>query len=329
MLKFSEFSNEQRRVLSNLEQQYEVWIEAERALWPMPYNLRWVESGGKRYLCEVVDRRGNTKSLGPERDETRAKFEAYKAEKASWQERRDRSWVRLEETCALYRSLRLPLLTRDAGPILRQADRQGLLGDKLLVVGTNAMPAYAIEAGGRLLGVPDETEDFDMAWAADDPGADPHPVWTMLKAVDGTYTVNTERTFQARNADGFEFELLVAPSKSAGIARLDRPRPIATLPEQEWLLMGRPVDRVVVDRDGKPARIVCPDPRYFALQKLWLSEQEKRNPLKRPKDELQGTSLLKVVRDRMPHYAMGGDFEAELPPELAKNYEAWRSAEVL
>lgn len=326
MLKFNEFTEEQRRVISNLEQQYEVWIEAERALWPMPYNLRWVESAGKRYLCEVVDRRGSTKSLGPEGDETRARFETYKTEKANWQERRDRSWARLAETCALYRSLRLPLLMRDAGDILRQADRQGLLGDKLIVVGTNAMPAYAVEAGGRLLGVPDETDDLDMTWAADEPGPDPHPVWTMLKAVDGTFTVNTERTFQARNADGFEFELLVAPSKSAGMAWLDRPRPIASLPEQEWLLMGRLVDRVVVDRDGKPARIVCPDPRFFALQKLWLSGQEKRNSLKRPKDAVQGTAILDVVRDHMLHYPMGDDFESKLPAELEGNYKAWISA---
>ena len=40
------------------------------------------------------------------------------------------------------------MLASAAGPILREADRRRLLGRDLLVVGTNAMPAYAIEAGG-------------------------------------------------------------------------------------------------------------------------------------------------------------------------------------
>ena len=31
--------------------------------------------------------------------------------------------------------------------------------------------------------------------------------------------------------------------------------------EQEWLLLGRPVDHVIGCRDGSPARIIAPDPR--------------------------------------------------------------------
>src|SRR3546814_7382256 len=69
--------------------------------------------------------------------------------------------------------------------------------------------------------------------------------------------------------------------------RKDQPKPIP-LPEQEWLLLGRQVDHVVIARDNAPARIVAPDPRYFALHKLWMAEKAGRNPLKRPKDEKQG-----------------------------------------
>src|SRR3546814_2434116 len=67
----------------------------------------------------------------------------------------------------------------------------------------------------------------------------------MLKAVDPTFTVNTERTFQARNAKAYEVEILVAPSRAQTMARTDRPRPVP-LPEQEWLLVGQPVDQVVI-----------------------------------------------------------------------------------
>src|SRR5690606_34288217 len=66
----------------------------------------------------------------------------------------------------------------------------------------------------------------------------------MLKAVDPTFAVITARTFQARNAAAYEVELLVAPSRAGALARRDNPRPVP-LPEQEWLLLGRPVDQVV------------------------------------------------------------------------------------
>src|SRR3546814_20204098 len=118
----------------------------------------------------------------------------------------------------------------------------------------------------------------------------------MLKAVDSTFTVNTERPFQARNAKAYEVELLSAGSTIASMHRHDQPKPIP-LPEQEWLLPGTRISHVVVGRNGSPARLVVPDPRWFAFQKLWMSAQAKRNPLKRGKDQIQGTALLAAVRE--------------------------------
>ncbi|MGB3722569.1 MAG: GSU2403 family nucleotidyltransferase fold protein [Pacificimonas sp.] len=216
------------------------------------------------------------------------------------------------------------MLSADAGPILREADRRSLLGSHLLVVGTNAMAAYAIEAAGTFRDVPDETEDFDLAWAAEEP-EDGTQLWDMLKAVDPTFTINTEREFQVRNAKAYEVELLVAPSRVETLAGKDRPRP-GPLPEQEWLLPGRRVDQVVPCRDGNPARIVAPDPRWFALHKLWLGAQSKRNPLKRRKDTVQGAALLDAVAEAMPHYSLDHEFVESLPDELVPYWEEWAKA---
>src|SRR3546814_8098172 len=87
----------------------------------------------------------------------------------------------------------------------------------------------------------------DLAWTETDPQQDAQIVWDLLKAVDATFTVNTERSFQARNAKAYEVEILAAPSRAANMARTDRPQPIP-LPEQEWLLEGRPVDQVQIGR---------------------------------------------------------------------------------
>jgi hypothetical protein len=315
------FSDEQRRVLVNLQQQYEVWMEAEQALAALPYNLIRKEVSGYSYLYEVLDRTNNARSLGPWSDEQAARLDGYREEKAAWQGRRDASKAELEQTCRLYRALRLPLLASTAGAILREADRRGLLGTKLIVVGTNAMPAYHIEAGGLIPDVPDETLDCDLAWTGTKL-EEGQPIWEMLKAVDRTFTINTERSFQARNARAYEVEILAAPSRIGEIFRTDRPMPIP-LPEQEWLLHGRFVDHVVVCRDGEPARIVAPDPRWFALQKLWMASQAKRTPLKRPKDLKQGNILLDTIRAAMPQYPLDTAFERSLPGDLAPYYDGW------
>lgn len=318
------FSAEQERALINMRQRYDAWIEAERELYAMPYDLRRKKVGDYEYLYEIFDRSGNGKSLGAWDDEKQSQLEEYKAAKSALKERRDGARDALGESSRIARALRLPLLSADAGPILREADRRSLLGSHLLVVGTNAMAAYALEAAGTFRDVPDETEDFDLAWTADEP-EDGTQLWDMLKAVDPTFTINTEREFQARNAKAYEVELLVAPSRLETLAGKDRPRPVP-LPEQEWLLPGRRVDQVVPCRDGSPARIVAPDPRWFALHKLWLGAQAKRNPLKRRKDTVQGVALLDAVSEAMPHYSLDHEFVKSLPDELVPYWEEWAKA---
>jgi hypothetical protein len=317
------FTDEQARALINLEQRYEVWIEAERVLHALPYDLRRKAVGGRSYLYEIDDRDGNGTSLGPWSAETEATFNDYRERKLTAKARRDASRPALDEAGRLCRALRTPMLASEAGEILREADRRSLLGSRLLVIGTNAMVAYAIEAGGRILEAPDETQDFDLAWSSQEP-VEAELVWLMLKAVDRTYSVNMERSFQARNAKAYEVELLTAPSRAATMARRDKPQPLP-LAEQEWLLLGRPVDRVVACRDASAARSVAPDPRWFALQKLWMAEKPERHPLKRPKDRKQGAALLDAVREAMPQYPLDAAFEASIPEALRSHYLAWKA----
>lgn len=318
------FSDEQARNLVNLRQRYEVWIEAERSFAALPYDLRRKTVSGREYLYEIADRTGNGKSLGPLTGEAEARLQTYRERKFALKERRAQTAALLDETCRLCRALRVPLLASEAGEILREADRRSLLGSHLMVVGTTALVAYAIEAGGFINDAPGETEDFDLSWTRQEVTEGERPLWSMLKAVDSTYTINAERGFQARNAKAYEVEILAAPSRVNGMYRTDQPRPVA-LPEQEWLLLGTPVDHIVVCRDAAPARIFAPDPRWFALQKLWMSAQTKRNPLKRPKDAKQGIALLNAVDAAMPRFPLDAEFERSLPPELLPNFEMWQA----
>lgn len=316
------FTAEQERALINMRQRYDAWIDAERELAAMPYDLKRKKIGDYEYLYEIIDRNGNGKSLGRWDGAKQDQFDTYRAAKAAAKARRDGVRDALGESSRIARALRLPMISADAGPILREADRRSLLGSHLLVIGTNAMAAYALEAAGTFRNVPDETEDFDLAWAAEE-AEDTTRLWDMLKAVDPTFTVNSEREFQARNAKAYEVELLIAPSRLRTLAPKDKPRPVP-LPEQEWLLPGRHVDQVIPCRDGTPARIVAPDPRWFALHKLWLGAQDKRNPLKRRKDVVQGTALLDAVTEAMPHYPLDDAFIATLPEDLLPYWASWK-----
>lgn len=321
---FQPFSDEQARVIVNLGQAYEVWMEALRTLNDIPYNMRIKEVSGREYLYEVTDRRGSMKSKGPVDQDKRAEYDQYKAEKAELKERLSRSKDILVEQASLYRALRLPLLPTEAGKVLREADRLRFLGNQAMVVGTNALIAYALEANGFIRDAPDMTMDFDMALTNAEADDNRPTLWKVLKEADLTYSVNTERPFQARNATAYEVEILSAPSRAAGQIAQDRPRPIP-LPEQEWLLKGRRVDRVVGVRDGEAARMVAPDPRWFALQKLWMAEKPGRNPQKIAKDHKQGMALLDAVWLAMRHYPVDEAFFAELPEELRLHFERWEA----
>jgi hypothetical protein len=316
------FTDEQARALINLRARYETVIEAERELAKLPYNLVRKRVGNHEYLYEAIDRANNGKSLGRMSPELEQLLSEYQATKRELKERAATARGLVEEIGRIARPLRLPRLADTAGELLRGLDRRSLLDGALLVVGTNCIPAYSLEAGGAISEAPDETEDFDLAWAADEPSEDA-VLWTALKAVDPTFTVNTERMFQARNSKAYEVELLVAPSRVHTMARREKPQPIP-LPEQEWLLLGRPVDQVVPCRDGSAARLVAPDPRWFALHKLWLSKQPKRTALKIHKDRRQGLAVLDAVAEAMPHYPFDAAFVDSIPPELLPYWQEWR-----
>jgi hypothetical protein len=322
-----DFDDEALRLVANLEQHYAAWIEAERVL--LPGRLAWKTIAGRDYLYRLVNGQGDGRSLGPRTAATESQYAAAQTAKESTETLRPI----LNREGAMYRALRLPRISSAAADLLREFDRQGLLGSSLLVVGTNAMAVYEIEARSRFAtaaGV-DATLDFDVTWVDAEVrpatltaiGAAPRTLLDVMKRVDATYTIKTERRFQVRNASGYEVELLLPLSLNGSLPRNETLSPIA-LPEQDWLLPGRRVDHVVCGLHGLPARVVAPDPRRFALQKLWLAEKPTRNPLKKAKDAKQGNLLLIAVEERMPHYPLDDAFQGELPPELKPYLDRWR-----
>ena len=322
------------------------------------FTLKWA-GPEQKYLYRITDSRtaGGT-SIGPRSPELEFLAAQQRTIRQLGVERERQVRAELMQEAGIYRLLGLGLIASEAAAILRLADIFGFLGARLMVVGTNAMAAYELEAGCRFAREVEATEDFDIAWTgepnttflalggidalawppadafdAEDPLearlaklASPRPVTIieLLKRRNPTYTVNTERRFQLRDNKGYEVEVLLAPALASGFPKSERLSPIP-LPEQDWLLLGRRVSQVVCGRDGRPARLEVPDPRYFALQKLWMAEQIKRRADKRPKDGKQGKLVLDAVATYMPLYPLDAEFRAGLPVELQPFFDRWKA----
>ena len=67
------------------------------------------------------------------------------------------------------------------------------------------------------------------------------------------------------------------------------------MPGTEWLLSAPHFEQTIIGEDGRPLRIVVPEPRTFALHKLWVSERDDRAPLKRPRDVAHARVVAELV----------------------------------
>lgn len=316
------FSEEQLRTLVNLGQVYDHWVESTRDRRKLPYGMQWKTVAEREYLYAMQDRKGNGRSLGPRSRATEDQLGEYQEHRDNLDKLIADLLERVEHNAKIARALRLPGVAQEAGKILVELDLRGMLGGNFMVAGTNALLAYNLEAGGTIIvGADMATDDFDLLWSRDHPTslmakeASPS-ILGALKGVDDTYTVNEERPFQLRNRKAYEVEILVPPSLLESLPKADRIRP-AHMEELEWLLPGTPVVQVVPVKGDFAAKIVAPDPRMFALQKLWLAEKPSRNPLKKPKDKRQGEAILGACADgTLPRHPITKEFRASLPEAL-------------
>jgi len=71
----------------------------------------------------------------------------------------------------------------------------------------------------------------------------------------------------------------------------------------------------VLAENGYPVRFIVPDPRVFALHKIWLSVQPTRDPVKRKRDYHQGEAIGRLAMDYL-NLSFNDATIAKLPHEL-------------
>lgn len=322
-MKLRELTAEQRRILLDASQVYAQFVEVRDQLKVYRGGMHWKKTGSGEYLIRSLDRYGSQQSLGPRsrrtdqtyRDFTRSKQELRSRLKSLGAEVR-----RQARFCVAAGVNRVPRLAAD---IVRLLDTNGLLGTHLLVLGSFAIYAYETAAGVQLGAGLLQTEDFDVLF---DSGGDLNllqPIRKLgliglLRKADKTFKLPATRSFRAVNAHGFAVELIKPAFGRAAQFSLGAGRDLIAeaLPGLDWLTVLPAMTQIVIAENGFPVRFIVPEPRLFALHKLWVSLQPTRSPLKRKRDFRQGEAIARLAVDYL-NLAFNDAFIAATPPDLA------------
>ena len=327
-------SGERRRQLIDTQQAYEAWRAANaESNHRFAGSMRWAERSGNEYLLRKI---GKTEtSLGARNTETEAAYEAFMRGRNENNDRLVGLSERLDELAPVNVAMGLGRMPTIAARILRACDEQGLLGEQLIVVGTNAMFAYEVQAGVQIESGLVATGDIDLLYDARrrislaTTGLATQGLIGLLKKVDGSFAPAKPRGFRAANRDGYLVDLIRPEAKD--VFRDDLPTALSDLPEDlegaaifglGWLINSPRLEAAALDERGYPVRVVAIDPRAFALHKAWLSRRDDREQLKAVRDLEQAKAAANIATRYLKKSFDGPDLSAlpnalrELAPKL-------------
>ena len=322
-----EWTENQRRVFIDATQIHDAWREADRKTRAYQGGMHWKTAKGRQYLFRTRDRRGYGNSLGPRSPETEQILADFQRGKADAKERLSHLRSRLAEQARFCKAARLDRVPKLVTAILRLLDGGGLLGKNLMVAGTHAMHAYEAAAGVWFDPAALATGDMDLLWdvrprlrLAGNPESG-QGLLGILRKADRSFEALGQGNFRAVNRDGFMVDLIKAEPRKI---HQKEPRRMgddgdleaAEIPNLQWLLASPKLEQTVIGGDGFPARMVAPDPRAFAIHKIWLSDQPSREPVKRRRDREQGRAVAALTMAYLPDRPFKTDLLRMLPKSV-------------
>ncbi len=325
---FQEWQENQRRTLERAAAAYQAYGEARKDSLTLKGGMHWKTIKGRDYLYRYRDRQGHGGSLGPRSPLTEEKFREFRRQR---EERTANLAARRRELAEAARFCRAALIHRVPDPvvrILRRLEQGDLPGAQVMVIGAQALHAYEFAAGvfieapkeGRFW--PEAGQGLTLAAAAAVP---PEEFLQFLRRADRSFHLRPENETAAINKAGLTVRLLrPAPARVQPQGRREGGAgtlvPAAT-GDLAALVNSPRFAQVVIGRRGDPVIMTAPDPRAQALHKLWLSQQEGREPAQREQDRVQALALAELILRYLPQYYF---FSTELrlfPPEVASRVE--------
>jgi hypothetical protein len=325
---FNPLDGSRIRQLIDTEQLYEAFRDAQREREQrFRGSMAWKRVRGRDYLYRK--KAGRWESLGPRGSETERIFERFHGGRAATKERLAKLDGRIRGHAAVNRAIGLGRMPWTAARLLRKLDRHRLLGTVLSVVGTHALYAYERMAGGHFVSGQVATEDIDLLYDHRDrlrllaPGVRAEGLEGLLRDVDSSFRPTAPRSYRAVNDSGFIVDLIMPlpkrPALAHGSGRIGIALDDMNAAEIEglsWLQNCPQVHQTVIDEKGFPVRVDAPDPRAFALHKLWVSERADRDRLKSRRDAGQAVAVTRLVLEHLPHLRFDDEGLSALPQAL-------------
>ena len=159
-----ELDEKQLRELVNAGSTWRAFVDALAEAKEVKGSMVWKDQAGHSYLIRK-SASGAQKSLGPRDDRTQAMYESFQKRKQLAQSRLKAMKLRLEEQRKLNRVYRVGRTPAVVVRTLAALEAAGL-GDKFLVIGTQAMYAYETAAGVLVESGALATLDLDLLFDA-------------------------------------------------------------------------------------------------------------------------------------------------------------------
>ncbi len=323
----AEFTPNQRHAYEEAVAAHRSFLAAWRRSRPFKGGMHWKKIGGRAYLYRYRDRFGHGRSLGVRAEQTEALFAAFSRDRLAAATRLREARAYLAEQARFCRAARLNRVPRVAARVLRLLEQQER-GGNFLVLGTSDLPAYEFTAGVFLDGsLPAQRAAFPRSLALSGSGRMPiEEVMQMLQQVDRSFAPESREKGLAVNRDGFRVRVLDVAARRAGKPRaFTVPGAGEPLPPEagdlHYLTAAPKFSQVVVGQDGWPVTMTVPDPRAFAIHKLWLSVQGDRDEGQRSRDRRQALAVAAIILHYLPQYDFSSSEMAMFPPELAREAE--------
>lgn len=323
-----EMSANQRRIFIDAVQLYGAYISAFRDNRTYRGGMHWKKSKGREYLFRSRDRFGYGQSMGRRTPELEKVLEDFRRGKQRAKERLASMKDRLKEQARFCKAASIQRVPRTVTGVLRVLDQNRILGRNLSVVGTNALYAYEAAAGVFIDSPILATQDMDILWdirsrlnlvAVDE---QPGPgMLELLRKADRSFELVERQNFRAVNKDGYLVDLIKPEPRNVFIRERRRMGAkgdlvAAEIRNLQWLLSSPKLKQVIIGDDGYPAAMSCPDPRAFALHKIWLSDQVDRNPLKKKRDRQQALAVAYLVSKYLTQYSFAAADLRMFPKEV-------------
>lgn len=322
-MKVKELTAEQRRIAVDAVQLYQHFFDLRAEYHEFRGGIIWKTVGKKQYLVRTLDRKGHQKSLGPRSRKTEKLLRKFTEQKNDLRRRLEslrEEIARHAKFCVAAGVNRVPRIAAD---IARKLDSFGLLGTHLLIIGSHAIYAYEMAAGVQLKAGLLQTHDLDtlldnktgLEIACDVRSAG---LLGLIQKIDKSFRLVRQRSFRAVNSKGFMVDLIRAPFfDQTRLTSLGGRGDLVAEPLQglDWLADAPKMAQIVIAENGYPVRFVVPDPRVFALHKIWLSLQPTRDPMKRKRDFRQGEAVASLALEYL-NLSFDAAAVAELPVDL-------------